>query len=103
MNETPSRLECLVYAASGARELVNDARDVHIAMAANRQNDVAKQLTIVATIFLPLTFVTGFYGRNFGYLVNRITSGASFRWLGIGSEVVACAALLAFLRWKRWF
>jgi len=60
-------------------------------------------LTIVATIFLPFTFVTGIFGQNFGYLVNHITSSKLFWWLGIGSEVVAMAALLTYFRFKRWF
>jgi magnesium transporter len=86
-----------------ARELINNARDIHIALATNRQNEVTKQLTIVATIFLPLTFVTGFYGQNFGFLVNHVTSAESFWWLGVGSEVVAIAALLGYFRFKHWF
>ncbi|MFZ0042892.1 MAG: magnesium and cobalt transport protein CorA, partial [Solirubrobacteraceae bacterium] len=39
-----------------------------------RQNDVTKQLTVIATIFLPLSFITGFFGMNFGWLVRRIDS-----------------------------
>ena len=83
--------------------MINNARDIHIALATNRQNEVTKQLTIVATIFLPLTFVTGFYGQNFGFLVNHVTSAESFWWLGVGSEVVAIAALLGYFRFKHWF
>lgn len=100
VNDHVSRV---IQQLDGARDLINSARDTHIAMATNRQNQVAKQLTIVATIFLPLTFVTGFFGQNFGYLVNHITSSRSFWWLGIGSEVVAIAALLTYFRFKRWF
>lgn len=86
-----------------ARDLINNARDTHIALASNRQNDVSKQLTIVATVFLPLTFVTGFFGQNFGFLINHITSTSSFWWVGVGSEIVALAGLLAYFRFKRWF
>lgn len=86
-----------------ARDLINNARDTHIALASNRQNDVAKQLTIVATVFLPLTFVTGFFGQNFGFLINHITSAGSFWWVGVGSEIFALAALLGYFRFKRWF
>jgi magnesium transporter len=86
-----------------ARDLINNARDTHIAMATNRQQEAAKQLTLVATIFLPLTFITGFFGQNFGYLVNGIASARAFWWLGIGSEVVGLVALLAYFKFKRWF
>jgi magnesium transporter len=86
-----------------ARELVNNAIDLHISMGTNRQNEAAKQLSIIATVFLPLTFITGFFGQNFGYLVNHITSESSFWWLGIGSEIVGSLALLAYFRYKSWF
>ena len=86
-----------------ARELVNNARDTHISMASHRQNEVAKQLTIVATVFLPLTFITGFFGQNFGWLVNHITNRETFAVWGLGSEIVAVLALLAYFRYKRWF
>ncbi|MBD5657776.1 MAG: hypothetical protein IAI50_21750 [Candidatus Eremiobacteraeota bacterium] len=86
-----------------ARDLINNARDTHISMASHRQNEVAQQLTIVATVFLPLTFITGFFGQNFGWMVNRIGDFRSFALLGIGSEVVAVFLLLGYFRYKRWF
>lgn len=79
------------------------ARDTHVAIVSNRQGEVSKQLTIVATVFLPLTFITGFFGQNFAFLVNHVTSTSSFWWLGVGGEVAALAGLLAYFRYKRWF
>jgi magnesium transporter len=86
-----------------ARDLVNSALEIHLSLVANRQNEISKQLAIIATIFLPLTYITGFFGQNFGFMVNGITSKGTFVWLGIGSEVIAFVALLAYFRVKRWF
>lgn len=85
-----------------ARDLINNARDTHIAMVTNRQQEAAKQLTLVATIFLPLTFITGFFGQNFGWLVNNIANSQAFFWLGIGTEIIALLLLVAFFRYKGW-
>lgn len=85
------------------RDLVNSALDVHLSVTANRQNEVSKQLAIIATIFLPLTFITGFFGQNFGVLIGHITGPFSFWALGIGSEVVALGLLLTWFKRRGWF
>ncbi|MEP6954083.1 MAG: CorA family divalent cation transporter [Solirubrobacteraceae bacterium] len=59
-------------------------------------NQMAGRLTIVATIFLPLTFATGFFGMNFGWLVNHIDSLEAFLVFGVGGMVmpIVIAAIL---------
>ena len=63
-----------------------------------RQNATVEQLTILATVFLPLTFVTGFFGQNFGWLVRHQDSLAAFVAYGIGGLVVPLALLFLWLR-----
>ena len=63
------------------RELLSEAVNVLI-------NQMAGRLTIVATIFLPLTFATGFFGMNFGWLVNHISSAETFFVLGVGGMIL---------------
>jgi len=63
---------------------------------------VMRQLTIIATVFLPLSFLTGFFGQNFAWLVSRIGSTAAFFGIGVGTEVLAVAALLYMFRKRGW-
>ena len=50
------------------RDILGNAMDAYISMTANRTNEVVKQLTLAASIFLPLTFLTGFFGQNFAMM-----------------------------------
>jgi len=63
------------------RELLAEAVNVLL-------NQMAGRLTVVATFFLPLTFATGFFGMNFGWMVNHIDSAAAFFLLGVGTMLV---------------
>lgn len=56
-----------------------------------RLNETMYWLTVVATIFLPLTFLTGFFGMNFGWMVGRIHSPFAFFALGLGGLALATA------------
>jgi magnesium transporter len=85
------------------RDLLSSTTDLYLSTVSNRQNEVMKQLAIVGTIFLPLSFITGFFGMNFGWLVrDGIASEWSFFVLGLGSLLVTCVFLLRFFKRKGW-
>ncbi len=80
------------------RDLLAGSRDAYLSVVSNRLNQITKQLTVVATIFLPLSFVVGFFGQNFKWLVVHVDSAEDFFVLGIGSLVLSVVALLAWFR-----
>ncbi len=86
----------------GHRDLLTNCMDVYMSMQSNRMNMIMKQLTIAATVFLPLTFLTGFFGQNFSWLTEHLSGLVTFLVFGLGTEVVAVAALWLWFRGKRW-
>ena len=67
-------------------------------MVSNRLNSISERLTIVATIFLPLAFLTGFFGQNFKWMTDHIESFASFAVFGIGGVVFGAVAIYLWFR-----
>jgi magnesium transporter len=80
------------------RDLLTGSRDAYLSVVSNRLNQITKQLTIVATIFLPLSFLVGFFGQNFKWLVTNIDSAGAFWGLGVGGLVLSVIALLGWFR-----
>jgi magnesium transporter len=80
------------------RDLLAGSRDAYLSVVSNRLNQITKQLTVVATIFLPLSFIVGFFGQNFRWLVVNIDSAGAFFVLGIGSLVLSVIGLLVWFR-----
>ena len=53
------------------RDIAGDARDYYLSTISNRMNEIMKTLTVIATIFLPLSFIAGVYGMNFNTAVSK--------------------------------
>ncbi|MFE2552769.1 CorA family divalent cation transporter [Streptomyces sp. NPDC059355] len=74
-------------------------------LVSGEQNGVINRLAIVSTIFLPLTFLTGFFGMNFAYLTDELESRSIFWALAVGLQVVFLAGALYVLHrtriWRR--
>jgi len=77
---------------------VDMARESLQGMVETYSNEVQERLTIVATIFLPLTLLTGFFGMNFNWLISHIGPAWAFWGLGIGGLVISAAAIAVWLR-----
>jgi len=84
------------------RDLMSGALDTHLSTVSNRLNVVMKQLTIIATVFLPMSFLTGFFGQNFAWMVNRLTSLPVFWIVGVGLQLVALVGLLVYFQRRGW-
>lgn len=83
------------------REICSDLRSYHLALMGSRTNDVMKTLTIVSTIFIPLSFIAGIYGMNFDNIPELHWNFGYFAaWL-----VMLCVAggLLLWFKWRGWF
>lgn len=82
------------------RELCADLRDFHLAEISFRSNEVMKTLTIIATLFMPLSFVAGFYGMNFQYMP-ELSWRYSYPML-IGFMLLIAGSLLYWFRRRGW-
>jgi magnesium transporter len=85
------------------RDLLSSSMDVFLSTVSNRLNVVMKQLAVIATIFLPLTFITGFFGQNFGWLVRHIGGWPAFLGFGIFAELATVAVMMTFFKRRGWF
>ena len=84
------------------RDLLTGSMDAYLSTVSNRLNAIMKQLTLIATIFLPLSFLTGFFGQNFGWMVQRIGSLGAFLLVGLGTELVVVGGMLVVFRRRGW-
>ena len=84
------------------RDLLTSAMDVYLSTVSNRLNLRITRLTVFATLFLPLTFVTGFFGMNFAWLVGHIAPAWTFWLLAVGVMVGTTALQLLYYRRSGW-
>jgi magnesium transporter len=87
----------------GYREISSDLRDIYLASLNNRMNDVMKLLTVIATVFMPLTFITGYYGMNFDTTSPWNMPLLRFRYgaLVAAAMMVATTVGMVALFWRR--
>jgi magnesium transporter len=82
------------------REILSGLMDIYMSSISNRMNNIMKVLTIIATIFIPLTFIAGLYGMNFRYMPEL-----SWRWgypAVWGLMILVFIGMLIFFKRKNW-
>ncbi|MFW6358201.1 MAG: magnesium/cobalt transporter CorA, partial [Chroococcales cyanobacterium] len=83
------------------RELASGLMDVYMSSVSNKMNEVMKLLTVISTIFIPLTFIAGVYGMNFQDMPELAWKWGYFVCWGV---MIAIAISLVIFFWKRgWF
>lgn len=87
----------------GERDRLSAVMDVYMNQVNNRQNDIMRQLAAVSTLFLPLTFLTGYFGMNFPEMIRGVESPTAFLLLGIALPVLMVVASLALMKRRRWW
>ena len=83
------------------RDMLSGILDIYLSSISNRMNEIMKVLTIIATIFMPLTFLAGVYGMNFKYMPELEWHwGYFFIW---SIMITIAVSMLVYFRKKRWF
>lgn len=83
------------------REMTADMRDSYMSINSNRMNTIMKTLTVITTIFMPLTFVVGIYGMNFDNMPELHWQWGYFIVLGV--LIVGGIGMYAWFKRKGWF
>jgi len=82
------------------QEILSGLMDVHLTSISNRMNNIMKLLTVIATIFIPLTFIAGVYGMNF-----RNMPELTWRWgypAVLGLMALVFVGMLIFFKRRKW-
>ncbi|HON92500.1 MAG TPA: magnesium/cobalt transporter CorA [Sedimentisphaerales bacterium] len=90
----------IIDTIEGFRDVVAGMLDVYLSSISNRTNAIMKVLTMIATIFIPLTFVAGVYGMNFRYMPE-----IEWRWgypAVLLLMLIIAAIMVAYFRRRRW-
>jgi len=90
----------VIDAVETFRDMLSGMLDIYLSSISNRMNEVMKVLTIIATIFIPLTLISSVYGMNFMYMPEL---GSPWGYpLVLLSMAIICALMLVYFRRKRW-
>jgi magnesium transporter len=91
----------LIDSVDTYRDLAAGLMDAHINAMNTRMNEVMRVLTVISTIFMPLTFIVGVYGMNFHHMPELSWHWGYYGVWGVMAALVI--VMLSFFRYKKWF
>lgn len=100
-NDVYSHVDHVIGTMESQREVLIGFMDLYMSTISNRMNNVMKTLTIIATIFIPLTFVAGLYGMNFDNMPEL-----HYQWgyqIALGIMFVLGVGMYIYMRSRKWF
>lgn len=100
-NDLNDNMKQIIELLENMRETTLGLIDVYMSYVSNRLNDIMKVLTIISTVFIPLTFITGIYGMNFHFMPEIEEPWGYPAALSIMVVVVLSSVL--FFKKKKWF
>ena len=83
------------------REMLNGLHDIELSINSNKMNEVMKLLTLISTIFIPMTFIAGVYGMNFKYMPELAWHNGYF--LALALMLLIGVGMGIYFKTKRWF
>lgn len=90
----------IIDTAETLREMTTDLRDIYLSSLSNRMSETMKVLTVIATIFIPLTFIAGVYGMNFAFMPELTWRYGYGAVLGLMAAVAG--GMLLYFRRRKW-
>ena len=99
-NDILDHLNILIDTYESCRDLVANLMDTYMTLISNRMNEIMKVLTIISTIFIPLSFIAGVYGMNFDNMPELSWKYGYFLVLGV--MFAAVIGMLFYFRRKHW-
>ena len=107
LRDLSDHIKQIIDTIENYREFINGLLEVYLSNASQRMNEVVKLLTIISTIFIPLTFIVGIYGMNFRTDASRWNMPELDWAFGypfvMALMVVIAVTLIIFFKKKRWF
>lgn len=91
----------MIHTVESFRDMLSGVQDLYLSSLGNKTNQMMKVLTIIATIFIPITFIAGIYGMNFEIILElKWKYGYVAVWVMM---IAMTVGMLAYFRRNKWF